>query len=151
VLEDVALAQRVKAAGFVLHFAPGEQIARVRMYTSFGAMWEGWTKNLFPLVTLSGQSMTRELLSVIPWIPLFCLALTPLHVAMGLLGLLLLAGRFASYAATLRRNRFPASSVLYYLVGVALYVAALLASDLDYARGRVVWKGREYPVRNPSA
>ncbi len=151
VLEDVALAKRVKAAGLVLHFAPGEQLARVRMYTSFHAMWEGWTKNLFPLVTNSGQKMTRELLSVIPWIPLFCIALTPLHVAMGVLGLLLLAGRVASYGAMLRRNRFPASCILYYLIGVALYVAALMNSDLDYARGKVAWKGREYPVRHPSA
>lgn len=151
VLEDVALARRAKEAGLVLHFAPGEQIARVRMYTTFAAMWEGWTKNLVPLVTLSGHRVTRELVSVIPWIPLLCLALAPLHLVMGVLGLLLLSGRFASYAAMLRRNRFPASSVIYYLVGLALYVSVLLASDWDYARGKVVWKGREYPVKSPNA
>ncbi len=74
VLEDVALARRVKAAGMALHFAPGAQIARVRMYASFRAMWEGWTKNLFPLVTDAGANRYRELLSVIPWIPLLCFA-----------------------------------------------------------------------------
>jgi hypothetical protein len=29
---------------------------------------------------------------------------------------------------------------------MALYAAALLNSEWRYARGSVVWKGREYPV-----
>ena len=150
VLEDVALARLAKSAGFRLHFAPGEQICRVRMYASFQAMWEGWSKNLLPLVSWSGQRVTRELLSVMPWIPLLCLLLTPWHIVLGALGLLLLAGRHASYAALLRKNRFPLASVLYYLVGAALYCAALLASDWGYARGKIAWKGREYPVATPA-
>jgi glycosyltransferase involved in cell wall biosynthesis len=151
VLEDVALARRAKSAGVPLYFAPDARIARVRMYASFGAMWEGWTKNLFPLVTGPGQGVTRELLSVIPWIPLLCLGIAPVHPIFGALGLLLLAGRHASYAALRRRNRFPLSGVLYYLVAVALYGSALLLSDWRYARGKVLWKGREYPVGNPGA
>ena len=146
VLEDVALARRARAAGVPLHFAADTQIARVRMYATFAAMWEGWTKNLSPLMKMAGQGITRELLSVIPWIPLACLALAPLWPIFGALGILLLAGRHASYAATLRRNRLPVSSVVYYVVGVALYCAALLFSDWRYARGKVTWKGREYPV-----
>jgi len=150
VLEDVALARLVKSAGFRLHFGPGDQICRVRMYASFKVMWEGWSKNLLPLVTWSGQRVTRELLSATPWIPLLCLLLTPFHLVFGALGILLLAGRHASYAALLRKNRFPLSSVLYYLVGVFLYCAALLASDWGYARGKIAWKGREYPVATPA-
>jgi glycosyltransferase involved in cell wall biosynthesis len=151
VLEDVALARRAKAAGAGLYFAPGPDIARVRMYASFRAMCEGWTKNLFPLLKTPGQSVTRELFSVIPWIPLLCFLALPLHVGFGVLGVLLLAGRHASYAAQLRRNRFPRSDVLYYLAGVALYTGVLLSSDWHYARGKVVWKGREYPVGNSGA
>jgi len=150
VLEDVALARLAKAAGFRLHFGPGDQICRVRMYSSFRAMWEGWSKNLLPLVTWSGQGVTRELLSVTPWIPLLCLLLTPWATTFGALGILLLAGRHASYAALLRKNRFPLSSVLYYLVGVCLYCGALLASDWGYARGKIAWKGREYSVASPA-
>jgi glycosyl transferase family 2 len=155
VLEDVALARLAKSAGFRLHFSPGDQICRVRMYSSFGAMWEGWSKNLLPLVTWPGQGVTRELLSVIPWIPFFCLLLVPFvhapwDASFGALGILLLAGRHASYAGLLRKNRFPRSSVLYYLIGVGLYCAALLASDWGYARGKIAWKGREYPVVMPA-
>lgn len=150
VLEDVALARLAKSAGFRLHFGPGDQICRVRMYASFRAMWEGWSKNLLPLVRWSGQRVTRELLSVMPWIPLMCLLLTPFHPLFGALGVFLFAGRHASYAALLRKNRFPLSSVLYYLVGAFLYCAALLASDWGYARGKIAWKGREYSVPTPA-
>jgi len=146
VLEDVALARRAKAAGVGLHFAPDDGMVRVRMYATFRAMWEGWTKNLCPLVTLPGQRVTREFLSVLPWIPLLCLVLAPMSPIVAVLGVLLLAGRHANYAAALRRNRFPPSSVVYYGLAVVLYCAALAVSDWHYARGRVTWKGREYPV-----
>src|SRR5262249_39079924 len=49
VLEDVAIARRAKAAGFRIYFASGRGIVSTRMYRSFAAMWEGWTKNLYLL------------------------------------------------------------------------------------------------------
>jgi glycosyltransferase involved in cell wall biosynthesis len=158
VLEDVALARLAKQAGIRLHFSSGIGIIRVRMYRTFGAMWQGWTKNLYPLIggalggTSSGKSRAvgRELRGVVPWIPLLLLLLTPLHPILGVLGAALLAGRHAGYAATLRRNRFPAALVLYYMPGVPLYAAVLLTSEWHYARGSVSWKGREYPVSRES-
>jgi hypothetical protein len=149
VLEDVALAVRAKQAGVRVRFDPDDGFVRVRMYASFRAMWEGWTKNLCPLVTRAGQRVTREFFHVVPWIPLICLSLTPRSSLLGLLGLALLAGRHAGYAAELKRNRFPVSSVVYYMAAVLLYCAALAASDWHYARGRVTWKGRQYPVGRP--
>jgi glycosyltransferase involved in cell wall biosynthesis len=155
VLEDVALARLVKSAGYGLHFGSGDQICRVRMYSNFKDMWEGWSKNLLPLIAWSGQRVTRELLSVMPWFPLLCLGVVPFlrapwDAAFVALGLALLAGRHAGYAGLLRKNRFPLSCVLYYLPGVSLYCAALLASDWGYARGKIAWKGREYPVVTPA-
>ena len=154
VLEDVALARLAKSGGFRLHFAPGDQICRVRMYSNFAAMWEGWSKNLFPLVTWSGQRVTWELFFMVPWFALLCLLVVPFlrapwDATFAVLGVAMLAGRHASYAGLLRKNRFPRSSVLYYLAGVTLYCAALLASDWGYARGKIAWKGREYPVVTP--
>jgi GT2 family glycosyltransferase len=146
VLEDVALAQHAKQAGVRIYFAPGAGRVRVRMYHSFRAMWQGWTKNLYPLIGGTAQAATRELLQVVPWIPFALMSLTPLRHWVGALGILLLAGRHAAYAAALRRNRFPAAYALYYLVGMALYVALLSASEWRYLRGKVEWKGREYAV-----
>ena len=158
VLEDVALARLAKQAGVRLHFASGHGIIRVRMYRTFGAMWEGWTKNLYPLMGKMTGGMTggtsravgRELFRVVPWIPLLVLPLALLHQIWGALSVALLAGRHAAYAADLRRNRFPAALALYYLPAVALYAAALLNSEWRYARGNVAWKGREYPVSRDS-
>ena len=150
VLEDVALARLAKQAGVRIHFASGHGIMRVRMYRTFGAMWQGWTKNLYPLMAgMAGgtsRAVGRELLRVVPWIPLLVLPLTLLHLIWGVLGIALLAGRHAAYAADLRRNRFPAKLALYYLPGVALYAAVLLNSEWRYLRGSVAWKGREYQV-----
>jgi hypothetical protein len=149
VLEDVALAQKAKQAGVRVYFGSGVGIVRVRMYTTFRAMWQGWTKNLYPLMGGSHRAVGRELRAVAPWIPLILLLLTPAHLIFGVLGLALLAGRHAAYAAALRRNRFPLSCVLYYMPAVVLYAAALLDSEWRYSRGRVAWRGREYPVNSP--
>ena len=150
VLEDVALARLAKQQGIRLHFASGAGIVRVRMYRTFRAMWQGWAKNLYPLIAgPSGRtsgSVGRELRSVVPWIPFLMLLLTPLHLIFGALGVALLAGRHGAYAATLRRNSFPAALAIYYVLAVVLYAGVLLASERRYVRGRVAWKGREYPV-----
>jgi hypothetical protein len=150
VLEDVALARLAKQAGIRLHFASGNGIMRVRMYRTFAAMWQGWTKNLYPLMGGTSRSVGRELFRVVPWIPLLVLPLALLHLIWGVLGVVLLAGRHAAYVADLRRNRFPARLALYYLPGVALYAAALLNSEWRYARGSVAWKGREISVGRDS-
>jgi len=146
VLEDVALARVAKSAGVQLHFASGSGIIRVRMYRTFRSMWEGWTKNLFPLMGGTSRTVGRELFRVVPWIPLLLLPMGLVHLMWGVLGIALLAGRHAAYAAELRRNRFPGTLALYYLPGVALYSMVLLNSEWRYGQGSVGWKGREYPV-----
>jgi glycosyltransferase involved in cell wall biosynthesis len=150
VLEDVALARLAKQAGIRIHFASGFGIMRVRMYRTFGAMWQGWTKNLYPLMGGTSRAVGRELRGVVPWIPVLSLLLMPWHLIFGVLGVILLAGRHAAYAATLRRNRFPMALAIYYMPAVALYSAVLLASEWRYARGSVSWKGREYSVGRDS-
>src|ERR1700687_2285819 len=157
VLEDVALARLAKRAGYRLYFAPGPGIAKVRMYSSFSAMWQGWTKNLYPLMIGPGKHRWTELASVVPWIPLLLLAMSLIpfrafrteRPVLVLAGLMLLAGRHVIYAGMLRRNHFPLSCILYYGLGVILYAAALLASARRYAQGTITWKGREYPVTSP--
>ncbi len=166
VLEDVALARLAKQAGLRLYFASGYGIMRVRMYRTFSAMWQGWAKNLYPLMSGAkrekpggaapgeargaSHAVGRELFGVVPWIPLLLLPLALVHLIWLAVSLALLAGRHAAYAADLRRNRFPVALAIYYLPAVALYAAALLHSEWRYARGSVAWKGREYSVSRDS-
>lgn len=147
ILEDVALARRVKAAGYRLCFNSGKGIVRVRMYRSFASMWEGWTKNLYPLMGGARLATFRELESAFPWIPFLVILLgTKLPVAM-FLGVLLLIFRQINYGSELTRNQFAFSLILYYVPAVFLYAAVLWSSFRHHARGKVAWKGREYTVQ----
>jgi glycosyltransferase involved in cell wall biosynthesis len=147
VLEDVALAKRVKAARHRIWFGSGAGVVRVRMYRSFGAMWEGWKKNLYLLVGGTPAAVYRELFSVVPWIP-FVLLLLGLKAPIALVaGAGLLLARHAVYASTLLRNQFRGTYILYYIPAVVLYASVLWASYRAHAQGVVEWKGRRISVR----
>jgi glycosyltransferase involved in cell wall biosynthesis len=158
VLEDVELARRVKSAGFRLYFAPGNGIVRTRMYPSFAAMWEGWTKNLYLLAGGTPRAALREIVLAFPWLGIGLLALAAFgwgmepapHIICAVLGGILLAMDHAVYAAQLSRNLYSRSLIQYYVPGAALYVAALLVSAWRNTWGSVVWKGRVYPAGTPS-
>ncbi|MGB5135538.1 MAG: glycosyltransferase family 2 protein [Prochlorococcaceae cyanobacterium] len=45
VVEDLALARRIKESGHSLRYLLGLDAADLRMYADFPALWEGWTKN----------------------------------------------------------------------------------------------------------
>ena len=147
VLEDVALARRAKSAGFLLYFGSGADIAETRMYRNFRDMWQGWKKNLYPLMGGTPSTAAEELLRVTPIGAAALFALSLFYPIALLAALALLFAQLLGYARDLRRHRFPASSILYWGLGFALYTAALLASALSYSAGSVAWKGRTYPVR----
>jgi glycosyltransferase involved in cell wall biosynthesis len=150
-LEDVALARLVKRAGSRLYFASGLGIVRARMYRSFGAMWEGWTKNLYALIGGSPIGLIGEL---VDWFVVLTLVVVlsgrivyPLDwmVAAGCMAWLVV--RVARFGAYLRRNRYPFSNIKYFVLGVCLYSAALIASWWKSVSGTVEWKGRRYATR----
>ncbi|MBI1750377.1 MAG: glycosyltransferase [Acidobacteria bacterium] len=146
VVEDVALARLAKQAGRRIHFATGEGIARTRMYRSFAAMWEGWTKNLYPLMGGRRWPLVRELLEATPWLPLLMLVSAAFIGFFSYLGLAFLLAEHLDYSFRLRRNRYPVSRIIYYLPAAFWYAAALLVSAWRHARGSVAWKGREIPI-----
>lgn len=151
VLEDVAFAVRLKAAGHRIWFGSGEGIVRVRMYRSFDAMWQGWKKNLYRLIGGTPGAVFREMESNLPWIPLL-LIFAGLKVPFLLFaGVLLLIWRQTNYGLDLVRNHFPFSFIFYYVPAVVLYVSVLWASYRSHINGRIQWKGREYSVGAPES
>lgn len=151
VLEDVALAKRAKAAGFRLWFGSGQGIVRVRMYRSFGAMWQGWKKNLYLLIGGTPHAVLGELESVIPWMPLVIILVGIKIPFLTFLGVCFLLIREFIYGTELTRNQFSAKLIIYYLPAVALYATVLWASYRGHRKGKVKWKGREIPVTLPGA
>ena len=149
VLEDVAIAMRVKAAGHRIWFGPGKGIVSVRMYRSFSAMWQGWKKNLYRLMGGTPWAVFREMESNLPWIPFLLIVLGLKYPVLLFLGVLLFIARQTSYGLDLTRNQYPFSFIFYYVPAVALYVAVLWASYRSHVNGRIQWKGREYSVGAP--
>jgi hypothetical protein len=153
VLEDVALARRVKQAGYRIYFTAPVGVVRTRMYRSFRAMWEGWTKNLYPLMGGKPSVIIGELSawSAAALLVLLCGALFLKNQAsawmLPALLVAVVAGAHLRYAVDLYRNLYPISYIKYEMPGVCLYSAALIASWWKNTRGTVVWKGRAYPVR----
>jgi len=146
VLEDVALARRAKAAGLPLHFASGEAVAETRMYRTFSAMWEGWTKNLYPLVGGTPLSAARELLIVTPIPMIAMVAMAFFYPVAWYFAAGALLTEHVTYGRKLSRHPFPLSYIVLWGPGLVLYVAALITSAAHYSSGSVVWKGRTYPV-----
>jgi glycosyltransferase involved in cell wall biosynthesis len=151
VLEDVAFAIRAKTAGHRIWFGSGKGIVRVRMYRSFGAMWQGWKKNLYRLMGGTPWAVFREIESTVPWISfLFILGGVRLPILF-FIGVLLLCFRQTSYGLELSRNRFPFFFISYYVPAVVLYAGVLWASYRSHVTGRIAWKGRVYSIETPGS
>jgi len=156
IVEDVALARLVKRHGYGIYFTAPIGVVRTRMYGSFAAMWEGWTKNLYPLAGGRSRSMLMEFAEVFPFAEIGILLAGPLFLRGAhhsfLAALLcvfggLVLGRHVAYAAALYRNLYPMAYIEYYEVGAALYSLALAESWWKTTRGGVTWKGREYAAK----
>jgi glycosyltransferase involved in cell wall biosynthesis len=149
VLEDVALARLVKASGRNIFFGPGQGIARTRMYRTFGALWQGWTKNLYELMGGRPGSFTREIIETFPWLEIvllicgLCVSGRSRWILIAAAAIVL-ASSHLRYARALRRNRYPLSIIQFYMPASLLYACVLTASACKHVRGSVAWKGRRY-------
>lgn len=158
ILEDQALARLVKRKGYGIYFTAPMGVVRTRMYRSFRAMWQGWTKNLYPLAGGNSRAVFLEFVEAMPIAEIGLLIAVLLHFAgvrtallAPLLGLMagMLIARHIAYSAALYRNFYPIAYIQYFMLGSALYSVALLASWWKNTRGKVEWKGREYAPKNP--
>jgi glycosyltransferase involved in cell wall biosynthesis len=146
ILEDVELARRAKQAGYKLRFRMAEVVS-TRMYRSFGAMWEGWTKNLallFPNPSRLAFSRLLEFAVIVA-----CAAIAVLKWTSGDRGIALIAGllaiaRYAVFLGRIWRAHFDWLSNALAICGLPLFAALLWNSDISHRRGKVRWKGREY-------
>lgn len=154
-LEDVALARLVKSSGYKIYFASPIGVVRTRMYRTFDAMWEGWTKNLYRLTGGTVRALLAELriMETAAGAVLLALWVILLGSKYGGIDTLIAGGLIAlfmahvRYGALLYRNLYPVSLIKYYVAGACLYRAALIASWWKTAHGTVMWKGRAYPRR----
>ena len=147
-VEDVALARRLKAAGYRLQVRLAPDLAAVRMYGRLGDLWQGLAKNLAEVWgadagSLAGQA-ARALAGLAPWA---ALAARPgplarrVAVAGGLSQLTVRAGGRLVAGAD---PRFALAYPLADLVLLAVYADSVRRRRAGAA---LTWKGRTYPPR----
>jgi glycosyltransferase involved in cell wall biosynthesis len=148
-VEDVALARRLKAAGHRLEVRLAPDLAAVRMYGRFGDLWEGLAKNLAEVWGAGSGSLARQvaraLAGLAPWLALAARpgpAARRAALAGGLLQLTVRAGgRLVAGADPRLALAYPAAD---------LVLLAVYADSVRRHRGGAprTWKGRTYPARN---
>ncbi len=74
-VEDVELAKLIKSSGLTLRYLLSTELIKVRMYQTFGDLWEGWTKNYYEgggrnLGATLYSAFALSLIFVMPWVGL---------------------------------------------------------------------------------
>ncbi|MGB8131622.1 MAG: glycosyltransferase family 2 protein [Candidatus Angelobacter sp.] len=154
-LDDVELARIFKASDHKIWFRFGKGIVRTRMYRSFRAMWEGWTKNL----TLLFRRPLR--LAILRGLEFMAIT-TALAAGLALLALgdrrnsffplVFGALAYANFISRLQQAHFPWKANLMAFIGLPFFVSLLVRSHIHSSvRGELTWKGRTYSQSAPGA
>lgn len=150
-LEDVALAGRIKQSGNNIVFRYGDDAVRSRMYRSFGQLREGWTKNLallFPASVRLAFARLLEFALIAASAGVLTYAMVAGKMYVGVAAAAIFAATVARFAARIRRAHFRWDSNLLAFFGLPVFSYLLLRSKAAHARGRVTWKGRTYSQRS---
>jgi chlorobactene glucosyltransferase len=145
-VEDVALARAVAAAtgdGLRLTSCDGTTLVHCRMYHSFPDLWEGFTKNLWPLFENDFAAFTILVLSQVV---VFALPFFAVPWLTGWEPWLLIALILLLRALITLRYRTSWISVLFHPFGYLLALAIALNSLRRSLGKGVTWKGRLYQV-----
>jgi glycosyltransferase involved in cell wall biosynthesis len=155
ILEDVELARIFKVSGHTIWFRQGTGLVRTRMYRSFRAMWDGWTKNLAllfrrPLIlaTLRGFEFLVIMASLFAGLLLISLsdrrgAFFPLTFA---------ALAYLNFLSRIQQAHFPWKANFMAFIGLPIFVLLLVRSHIhSNMRGELIWKGRTYSQSAPNA
>lgn len=154
VVEDVELGRLVKYSGLKLNCFLGNELASVRMYRTWAALWEGWTKNLYAGGQRNPVSMAKFvlvilLMCVVPWLGLF-VSIASLNQSWNLWSLITLTLSLLTIAThyVIRRIGSSASGIsprYWWLTGLGgVFVVAIgLTSVLKTETGwGWTWRGR---------
>jgi chlorobactene glucosyltransferase len=155
-VEDIALAGRVKAAGFRIRVALIRGIVSCRMYASLGQLVRGWSRILYDALGRRADRLLLRLLDVV----VFC---QTGHVALLLSLVFLASGLFPGLATWLLvlsvvhhilmyfvfrlvyNTSVPGSRhVAWFPLGNVVIDAILLRAIRMCLTGRVSWRGTEY-------
>jgi glycosyltransferase involved in cell wall biosynthesis len=150
VVDDMAFCRLAKTTGRRVLFADGQDLARCRMYSSGGALWNGFTKNLY-----EGLGERPAVLGLVLGLYAWAFIAPWIGAVLGLVGVqALLVPSLVGVAANVAQRALLATSRGHRWSGLLthpLAVATLMVLAIDSARrttrGGVNWAGRTYPRR----
>lgn len=151
ILEDVALARKIKRAKHTIRFRYAPDALSARMYRTLPEMIEGWTKNLallfpLPLWLASWRALDLLLFFGLPLLALW-VAATRAGWQSAVIWVVWLRTVWRFYARVARSN-FPARDVVLSILGIPMFCWLLVRSFLHHQVKKAVgWKGRSYTVR----
>ena len=148
VLEDVELARLFKNAGRKIWFRHGAGLVSTRMYRSFSAMVEGWTKNLALLFRKPIRLALIRELEFVAIVSLLCagarMSLRQ-HYLSGMILLFLGLVVYGNFLVRILGAHLSWKATVMAILGLPLYSFLLMRSYLhSRVRGMVRWKGRTY-------
>jgi hypothetical protein len=150
-LEDVDLSLLLKRRKFPIRFRYAPEALSTRMYRSFGAMVEGWTKNLarlfaFPLMMAGWRALDLLLLFGLPLLIWHLFAQPIARFALAAVWLRVL-WRFYSRVA---KSNFSGLDCALSVFALPLFCLLLARSWWQHTvRSEVAWKGRSYSTTKP--
>lgn len=140
VVEDLALARRLREVGTAGGFADGTCLASCRMYNGWHEIHTGYGKSLWSAFGSPARALgVAGLLLALYVAPLLELPARGAFAAYGL-GV---AGRWCAAGRTGGRR----IDALAHPLSVALFAWLVVSSVLDHRRGRLTWKGRGLDTR----
>lgn len=156
VVEDLALARRIKEGGFRLRYVLGIDAVDLQMYANLQALWEGWSKNWFLGLDRSiskslGAGGVVLLMFTLPWLLLpasltmACLSSQDQILWLSDAGLGLIAILMQLSVRLWTRARFSVPLRHWWLMGLGGMIIGLIAptSVWKSLTGRGwTWKGR---------
>ncbi len=154
--EDVALARRLKSAGFRPRLGWGDSWATVRMYDSFGSIFRGWSRNFY----VGSLGRPWRILSLMAFLLFCCYSVFAagawgwyrnIHPVSDLAGsgwLITAGAHYLVMTAVVTLMYRLADERWWYALLLPLSAAVLLAicakSLWICATGKVVWRGTQY-------
>ena len=145
-LEDVDLAFLFKRRKYAIRFRYAPDALSTKMYRSFAAMFEGWTKNLarlfgLPLMLAGWRALDLLLIVGLPLLLWHFFAVPVARYALGVVWLRVLW----RYYARVAKSNFSATDCALSVFALPLFCLLLGRSWWQHTvRGQVAWKGRDY-------
>jgi cellulose synthase/poly-beta-1,6-N-acetylglucosamine synthase-like glycosyltransferase len=160
-LEDIALARRVKEAGRRLRVAYGFDLAASRMYASFGALWRGWSRIFYSALRASLPRMMVSvlLLAVFTVLPYAALLYALVALAVGaadaaslvVLAVISAAAVVVMKALMVRLHRMTRCESIYVALHfpASLFALAVLVNAMArrFSSRGIEWKDTRYDTR----